>query len=112
MSVEVFGDREFIESVQESDGVWALLSGRAAYVLSPDTGRALPVWSSQESAALFASSLGRIDLSPVFIPLDLFLDLAWLGSPCMGISDVVASPRFGHEALTYTTEEIRAKFRT
>jgi hypothetical protein len=112
MSVEVFGDREFIDSVQESDGVWTLLSGGAAYVLSPETGRVLPVWPSQESAALFASSLGRIDLSPVFIPLDKFLGFAWLGSPSMGISDVVASPRFGYEALTYTAEEIRAKFRT
>jgi hypothetical protein len=112
MSVEVFGDREFVESVQELDGVWVLLAGHAAYALPSESGRALPVWSSAEKAELFAQSLGQLMLSPVFVPLGIFLGTAWLGSSSMKITDVLASPKYGQESLTYTADEIRARFRT
>ena len=112
MRVEVFGDREFIKSVKELDGVWVLLAGQTAYALPSGSGLALPVWCSAETAEQFSKSLGQLELLPVFVPLSTFLGAAWLGSLSMKITDVLASPRYGQESLTYTVDEIRGKFRT
>ena len=111
MSIEVFGDREFVESVQELDGVWVLFAGKSAYALPSQSGRALPVWSSHEKAEFFAQNLYGLNLAPVFVPLSIFLGAAWLGSSSLNISDVLASPKYGQESLTFTSDEIRNKFR-
>jgi len=112
MNVEIIGDRDFIRSVQEQEGVWVLLAGQALYALPTDGGRALPVWPSAEKAESFAQNLSRGGLSPVFVPMNNFLGAAWLGSPSLQIVDVLASPQYGHEALTYTADELRAKLKT
>ena len=112
MTVEIIGDREFITSIQEQDGVWVLMSGQALYALQADGGRALPVWSSAEKAEAFAEKLSQEGLSPVFVPMSNFLGAAWLGSSSLQIVDVLASPRYGQESLTYTAEELRARLKT
>jgi len=112
MNVEIIGDRDFIHSVQEQDGVWVLLTGQAVYVLSAEGGRDLPVWTSAEEAENFAQKLSQSGLSPIFIPVSNFLGDAWLGSPSLQIINVLASPRYGHESLAYTVDELRAKLKT
>lgn len=112
MNVEIIGDRDFISSVQEQDGVWVLLAGQSLYALPAEGGRALPVWSSAEKAEVFAQNLKQRGLSPVFVPMSNFLGAAWLGSSSLQIVDVLASPRYGQESLTYTVEELRARLKT
>ncbi|WP_303288852.1 DUF2750 domain-containing protein [Marinobacter sp. SS8-8] len=112
MNVEIIGDREFITSVQEHDGVWVLMAGQSLYALPAEGGRALPVWSSSEKAEVFAENLNQRGLSPVFVPMSNFLGAAWLGSSSLQIVDVLASPRYGQESLTYTAEELRARLKT
>lgn len=112
MNVELIGDRDFIRSVQEQEGIWVLLVGQALYALPMDGGRALPVWLSAAEAESFAQNLSGNGLSPVFVPMSAFLGDAWLGSSSLQIIDVLASPRYGHEALTYTADELCAKLKT
>lgn len=112
MNVEIIGDHEFITSVLEQDGVWVLMAGQSLYALSAEGGRALPVWSSAEKAKVFAGQLKKSGLSPVFVPMSNFVGAAWLGSSSMQIVDVLASPRYGQESLTYTAEELRARLKT
>jgi len=112
MNVEILGDREFINSVQEQEGVWVLMAGQSLYALSAEGGSALPVWSSAEKAKVFAEQLKKSGLSPVFVPMSNFVGAAWLGSSSMQIVDVLASPLYGQESLTYTAEELRARLKT
>jgi len=112
MNVEIIGDREFIASVQEQDGVWVLTAGQSLYALQAEGGRGLPVWSSAEKAEVFAENLSQKGLSPVFVPMSNFLGTAWLGSSSLQIVDVLASPRYGQESLTYTAEDLRARLKT
>jgi hypothetical protein len=112
MNVEILGDREFITSVQEEDGVWVLIAGQSLYALPAEGGRALPVWSSAEKAKVFAEQLKKSGFSPMFVPMNNFLGVAWLGSTRLQIVDVLASPRYGQESLTYTAEELRARLKT
>jgi len=112
MNVEIIGDREFVDSVHEQDGVWVLMAGKSLYALPAEGGRDLPVWSSAEKAEVFAENLNQSGLSPVFIPMDSFLGAVWLDSSDLKIVDVLASPRYGQESLTYTVEELRAKLKT
>ena len=112
MNVEIIGDHDFIRSVQEHGGVWLLLAGQALYALPVDGGRALPVWHSAAEAEIFAQNLNGNVFSPVFVPVHTFLGAAWLGSSSLQIIDVLASPRYGHDALTYTADELRAKLKT
>jgi uncharacterized protein DUF2750 len=112
MNVEIIGDREFITSVQEQGGVWVLMAGQSLYALPAEGGRALPVWSSAKSAEVFAENLNQRGLSPVFLPMSNFLGAAFLGSSSLQIVDVLASPRYGQESLTYTAEELRARLKT
>ena len=111
MNVELIGDRDFIRSVQEHGGVWLLLAGQALYALPMEGDRALPVWVSATEAESFAQNLSGNVFSPVFVPVDAFLGAAWLGSSSLQIIDVLASPRYGHEALTYTADELCAKLK-
>jgi len=112
MNVEIIGDREFIGSVKAQDGVWVLMEGQSLYALPAEGGRDLPVWSSAEKAEVFAENLNQNGLSPVFIPMNSFLGAVWLDSSDLKIVDVLASPRYGQESLTYTVEELRAKLKT
>lgn len=112
MNVEIIGDRDFIRSAQEHDGVWVLLAGQALYALPMDGGRALPIWLSATEAESFAQNLSGDGFSPIFVPMNVFLGAAWLGSASLQIIDVLASPKYGHEALTYTADELRAKLKT
>jgi hypothetical protein len=112
MTVEIIGDRDFIHVVQEQDGVWVLIAGQELYALSVEGGRGLPVWSSAEKAESFAKNLNKSELSPVFVPMNNFLGAAWLGSLSLQIVDVLASPRYGQEFLTYTVDELRARLKT
>lgn len=112
MNVEILGDREFIASVQDQGGVWVLMAGQSLYTLPVAGGKALPVWSSAEKAEVFAERSGLKELSPVFVPIGSFLGTAWLSSSSLQIVDVLASPRYGQESLTYTVEELRARLKT
>jgi hypothetical protein len=112
MNIEIIGDRDFIRSAQENEGVWVLLAGQALYALPVDGGKALPVWLSAADAESFARNLSSDGLSPVFVPMKAFLGAAWLESASQQIIDVLASPRYGHDALTYTADELRAKLKT
>jgi len=112
MKVEAIGDRDFIRSVQEHDGAWVLLSGQAAYTLAVEGGIALPIWTSLQNAKSFSDNLGSSGFSPVFVPLDYLLGEGWLGSSKLNIIEVLASPKYGQQALTYTVGELCAKFKT
>lgn len=112
MNVEIIGDREFITSVQEQDGVWVLMAGQSLYALPAEGGRALAVWSSAEKAEVFADKLKKSGFSPMFVPMSNFLGAAWLGSLRLQIVEVLASPRYGQESLTYTVDELRARLKT
>ena len=112
MTVEIIGDREFITSIQEQDGVWVLMAGQSLYALQAEGGRDLPVWSSAEKAVVFAENLDQSGLSPVFVPMRNFVGAAWLGSSSPQFVEVLASPRYGHESLTYTADELRARLKT
>ncbi len=112
MNVEVIGDKEFIHSVQEHDGAWVLFSEQAIYMLEVEGGRALPVWVSFQSAESFSGNLKRSGLSPVFVPLENLLGQGWFSSPALKIVEVLASPKHGQQALTYTVGELSEKLRT
>ncbi|MBU2873472.1 DUF2750 domain-containing protein [Marinobacter salexigens] len=112
MNVEIFGDRDFIISVQEQDGVWVLMAGQSLYALPAEGGMDLPVWSSAEKAEVFTENLNQRELSPVFVPMSNFLGDAWLGSSTLQIVDVLASPQYGQEPLVYTVDELRARLKT
>ena len=112
MNVEIIGDREFITSVQEQDGVWVLMAGQSLYALPAEAGRALPVWSSAEKAEVFSEQLKKGGLSPVFVPMSNFVGTSWLSSSSLQIVDALASPGYGQESLTYTAEELRARLKT
>ncbi|PHQ15136.1 DUF2750 domain-containing protein [Marinobacter profundi] len=112
MNVEIIGDREFIASIQEQDGVWVLMADQSLYALQAEGGRDLPVWSSAEKAEVFAENLDQSGLSPVFVPMSNFVGAAWLASSSLQIVEVLASPRYGHESLTYIAEELRARLKT
>ncbi|MDQ2076922.1 hypothetical protein [Marinimicrobium sp. ABcell2] len=112
MNVEIIGDREFIRSVRESDGAWVLYSEKAVYFLKVEGGIALPIWTSRQNAKDFSIGLERRGLSPVFVPLDYLLGNAWLGSQTLNILEVLASPRHGQQALTYTAGELSEKLKT
>jgi hypothetical protein len=112
MKVEAIGDRNFIHSVQEYDGVWVLFSGQTAYMLQVEGGRALPVWVSSQSAEKFSGNLKQSGLSSVFVPLESLLGQGWFGSPALEIVEVLASPKHGQQALTYTVIELSEKLKT
>ncbi len=111
MNVEIIGDRDFIRSVQEHDGVWVLFFKQEAYMLELEAGRALPVWVSAKSAEIFSTTLKQNNLSPVFVPLDNLLGQGWLKSSKLKIIEVLASPKYGQQALTYTVGELSAKLK-
>lgn len=112
MNVEIIGDRKFITSVQEQDGVWVLMADQSLYALPAEGGKALPVWLSSGRAEVFAENLNQRGLSSVFVPVSNFLGAAWLGSSSLQIVDVLASPRYGQDSLTYTADELRARLKT
>jgi hypothetical protein len=112
MTVELIGDRKFIHTIRGQDGVWVLLTGKEVYALPAECGKALPVWASSDEAEGFARKLNhQNNWSPVFVPLSNFLGTAWLASPAFQITDVLASPKYGHEALTYSAAELYAKLK-
>ncbi len=112
MNVEVIGDQDFIRSVREHDGVWILLSKQEAYMLESEGGRALPVWVSAKSAETFSAALKQLNVSPVFVPLNNLLGKGWLKSSELKIIEVLASPKYGQQALTYTVGELSEKLKT
>ena len=112
MNIEMIGDRDFTRSVREHDGVWVLFSGQTVYMLEVEGGRGLPVWSFASDAEIFASKHERSGLTPVFVPLDYLLGASWLGSQKLNIVEVLASPKYGHQALVYTTGELSEKLKT
>lgn len=65
-----------------------------------------------KKAEVFAENLKQSGLSPVFVPMSNFLGAAWLGSSSLQTVDVLASPRYGQESLTYTAEELGARLKT
>lgn len=112
MNVEAIGDRDFIRSVQEHDGAWVLISGQAVYMLEVEDGIALPLWTSLQNAKRFSDNLEQNGLSPVFVPLNYLLGEEWLGSNKLKIVEVLASPKYGQQTLTYMVGELSAKFKT
>ncbi|WP_300525092.1 DUF2750 domain-containing protein [Alcanivorax sp.] len=112
MNVEVFGDKDFIESVHSSNGIWILMAGKAIYMLEAENGNALPVWVLKDSAQKFAYGLRDHKLSPIFVPLSNFVGAAWLGAESEKFGEVLASPTHGRVPLVYSVSELRAKLKT
>jgi len=112
MNVEVFGDKDFIDSVYSSDGIWILMSGKAIYMLEAENENALPVWVLKDSAQKFAEGLKDHNLSPVFVPLSNFVGAAWLGAESAKFCEVLAAPIHGRVPLVYSVSELRAKLKT
>ena len=112
MNVEVFDDRDFIKSVHNSDGIWVLMAGQAVYMLATENENALPVWVLKESAQKFSDNLKGKNLSPVFVPLSIFVGSAWLGTGGIKFTEVLAAPVHGRVPLVYSVSELRAKLKT
>lgn len=112
MNIEIFGDKSFIKSVKNSDGVWVLMAGRTVYAIEAENGNALPVWVTKEQAEKFAEKLPGRSLSPIFVPLSNFTGAGWLESKEMKLVEVLASPVHGCDPLVYTASEFRAIFKT
>ncbi|TLM72995.1 DUF2750 domain-containing protein [Microbulbifer harenosus] len=112
MNVEVFGDRDFIKSVLNSDGIWILMAGKAVFMLEAKNENALPVWVSKDSAQKFLEGLEVQNLSPAFVPLNNFFGAACLGTEGAKFAEVLAAPVHGRVPLVYSVSELRAKLKT
>jgi len=111
MKIEVLGDKKYIDTITSNDGVWVLMSGSSMYMLKAESGNALPTWMSKEEADEFKVKARLTDVSPIFAPLSTFIGV-WLKSNQLQISEIVASPNYGADALSYTKEELVEKFTT
>jgi len=109
--LELIGDKKYVSSVIESDGLWVLMSNGSVYMLKASTGFALPTWISKDEAAVFCNSAKIDNFKPAFIPLPTFVE-AWLESNQLDVEDVLASPKYNVDALSYNKDELIAKFKT
>ena len=104
MAVEPIGEKAYSEAVIRAQGIWLLMEGQSAYVLSDESGQTLVTWSTLDEANEFAAHIESRNLSPVFFPLhSLFAGI--IEQPAYNIIAIAASPRFGFPALTYDKNE-------
>lgn len=111
MNLELIGERQYIESALAQQGLWVLMKENTVYSVQSDDGNNLGTWNSQEDAAAFARGIGRGELKPVFVPLDIFTD-SWLKSTEMNFTEIMTSPRHDFPALAYTAQELLHAFKT
>lgn len=104
MNLEFIGERQYLQSVQEQDGVWVLMKESTAYAVSGDQGKSVGTWNSLEDADEFSIGLEMDGLTGIFVPLDVFVN-RWLLKENLNITEIMASPRHGFPALTYTAQE-------
>lgn len=109
--MELIGDKKYVNSVIESNGLWVLMSNGSVYMLKASTGFALPTWTSKDEAAGFCNSAKIDNFKPAFIPLPTFVE-AWLESNQLDVVEVLASPKYNFDALSYNKDELVAKFKT
>lgn len=111
MSIELIGERKFIETASRNDGVWVLMQDRNLFVSTVEAGFHLPVWLDIEAATLFAEAENLVGMKPIFVPLSNFCS-NWLVPGDLKIVEVGASPKQGSPTLTFSTDELNARFRT
>jgi hypothetical protein len=104
MNQELIGERKYIQSVQDQDGVWVLMKANTAYAVVGDGGNSVGTWNSLEDADDFAIGLKMDGLKGIFVPLNVFVK-GWLLKEELNITEIMASPRHGFPALTYTAQE-------
>lgn len=80
-------------------------------MLRAPVGHDLPVWESRDQAIEFCKASEFDDFKPVYIPLATFVEV-WLESEKMNIEEVLASPKYNFDALSYSKDELIAKFKT
>jgi hypothetical protein len=111
MNPELIGERQYVQSLLRLAGVWVLMRGNAVYLQKSERGNCIRTWISKDDAVKFSTKLDEVDLSGIFVPLDVFLS-GWLTSKDMNITEIMASPRYGFPALTYSREEFVNAFKT
>ncbi len=104
MNLELIGERRFIQSIQDQNGVWVLMKENTVYAVRGDTGESVGTWNSLADADEFSNGLEMDDLKGIFVPLKVFVN-GWLLKEDLNITEVMASPRHGFPALTYTAQE-------
>jgi hypothetical protein len=111
MSIELIGEKKFIETASKNDGVWVLMQDRNLFLSRVEAGHHLPVWLDAGEATLFAEAEGLTDLAPIFLPLSVFCT-RWLAPSDLDIVEIGVSPKQGSPTLTFSIEELYARFRT
>jgi hypothetical protein len=111
MNPELIGERKYTQSVKSLNGVWVLMQKNTIYAVESESGKGIGTWTSRDDAMKFSKQLKMTELSAVFVPLDMFL-AGWLTSADMNITEIMAAPRYGFPALTYSSEEFVNAFKT
>ncbi len=111
MSIELIGERAYSDSIRKAQGVWILMEDRAIYVLKENQGNALATWASQADADTFSQKVEDRSLKSAFFPLSSLLH-SILNNDEYKVVSVLASPRYGVPALTYSKSEFLSEFNT
>jgi hypothetical protein len=111
MSIELIGERAYSNSIKEAQGAWLLMEKQAIFLLKEDQGNALPTWATKKEADNFSKDIEGSNLKPVFFPLSSLLH-GILSKTEYQLVAVLASPRYGEPALTYSKEEYFHEFNT
>jgi len=95
MNIEYFGERVFLDEVNDSRQVWVARSVlKNIYVMELDrTGLSLPVWSNSSRVDDFLSSARLIGpkYEPYSVALETFTN-AWLSNKAMAITELLINP--------------------
>lgn len=107
MSVELFGEKDFLSALDRTGSLWVAFKNKQAFVKSDSTGSiAIPVWTSMELASEYIEEFDDQDLRPLEVPLEVF-EKGWLNSVEMNIQEIIANPKMTKvKKLHFTKQEI------
>jgi len=95
MNIEYFGEKIFLDEINDSGQVWvARSSHKNIYAMELDrTGLSLPVWSSSERVTDYLNNAKLIGpkYEPHAVPLNTFTN-AWLSDKMMAINELLINP--------------------
>lgn len=104
MTVEMIGEKEYLEAISSNQELWVLMRDQQVYLVKSETGNAIATWHRKENAEEF-NEQANLEMLAVSIPIHLFKG-TWLKSPQYGITEIIASPRYGFPGLTFTKTEL------
>ncbi len=87
------------------------MENRSIYLLNEDKGNVLATWASEADANAFSQKIEGKNLKSVFFPFNsLFYGI--LNKIEYKVVSVLASPKYGVPAFTYSKEEFLGEFNT